>query len=485
MKRFFASFFKKFFLPAIAAVAVSLVASAAWAEPVKMKTDAATLKRMSVFVSNFTELDMFEIDNRNFMKYGDIVYFGVMHNHLNNPKTVKTTKDGRFAVDYSAVFASAKKYFSFDAETGDARISAKYNGLEFECKGDSFIFKKPANRKIYYARVTETLKDGSLILMKGKIYEKSNPENVLGPFYAYAEPADGTWILVSINRGEHDGSSFGENLESKRESRLGENEILVRSAEEFVAALGPDRTIILYGRLAGSEFDLTEAYLTGATPGDGARWVKVGSGAELVLEGVENLTIRGDESGAGVSLVVGARRPESPCVLTFDGCENIRLEGFMAGHKSGWTGGGVFSFGNCSGVTIERCDIHSADSGLNFIDVKDAAVSDSSISRCTVSNVVIRDSQEITFANCTFMPVRWESYEEDHLNSNFFVGGSRGVLFDKCTFFEQQGVGFEVEDSNRIVVSDAVFKDCYYGDMSVPEGVLELVHPNWIEEKGP
>jgi hypothetical protein len=182
---------------------------------VKIKLDDATRKKMGVFISNFTELDICEIDTTAMMKYGDFVYFGAMHNYINNPKAVKKANDGRISVSGNAVFRAVDKYFSLgeQADPKEGRLSAKYDGIAFEYKGGSYVFKNPAKRVIYYADVKEAYKFDGLVLMKGQIYEKDNPKNVTGPFYAWAEPwnFDGkdTWALVAIHRGEHDGSPWG------------------------------------------------------------------------------------------------------------------------------------------------------------------------------------------------------------------------------------------------------------------------------------
>ena len=185
---------------------------------VKIKLDDATRKKMSVFISNFTELDMLEIDTTAWLKYDDLVYFGAMHNYLNNPGIVKKTKDGRVSVDGNSVFRAVGKYFSLgDAlDGGPDYMSAKYNGITFEYKGGSYIFKTPAKRVIYYADVKEAYKFDGLVLMKGEIYEKANSKNVKGPFYAWTAPRNfegqDTWALIAIHEGEHDGSGWGYGL---------------------------------------------------------------------------------------------------------------------------------------------------------------------------------------------------------------------------------------------------------------------------------
>jgi hypothetical protein len=83
----------------------------------------------------------------------------------------------------------------------------------FEYRDGAYIFKTPPKRVVYYADVKEAFAFDGLLLMKGVIYEKSNPKNASGPFYAWAEPwnfeGKDTWALIAIHRGEHDGSPLG------------------------------------------------------------------------------------------------------------------------------------------------------------------------------------------------------------------------------------------------------------------------------------
>jgi hypothetical protein len=61
--------------------------------PVRMKLDADTAKKMSVFISNFTELDMYDIPDVSEMTDDEFVYFGAGHTFLNNAKQVKKRAD--------------------------------------------------------------------------------------------------------------------------------------------------------------------------------------------------------------------------------------------------------------------------------------------------------------------------------------------------------------------------------------------------------
>jgi hypothetical protein len=170
--------------------------------PVKIKLDATTTKAMSIFISNFTELDMFEIPDVSGMTYDELVNFGVGHNFANNPKLIKIATGGNLSMDGKSVSESVKKYFALDFAPS---VSAKYGGAEYNYSKGSYVFTIPAGRLIYYARVSEAFMDGSRILMTGEIYSKKDPKEVHGPFYAYAKPwkygGKDTWALLSLHEG--------------------------------------------------------------------------------------------------------------------------------------------------------------------------------------------------------------------------------------------------------------------------------------------
>ena len=443
---------------------------------VKIKLDAATREKMSIFISNFTEVDLFEIETPAAMRYGDFVYFGAMHLYLNSPKTVKRMKDDRVSVDGKAVFRAAEKYFSLgDAGGfGSDLVSARYNGIAFDCQGGAYIFKTPADRVIYYADVKEAYDVDDLVLMIGSIYEKANRKNVTGPFYAWAEPKKyegrDTWALLSIRRGEYDGSSFGADMETMgevpREIILGDNETLVRSAEEFVAALGSDKTIVLDGSgCIGSEFNLSAAADLSGLP-EGVAFAEDPEGRYLVVEGLKNLTIRLDGQGGGA---VFTTRGMGASTLAFRNCRNLKIEGqgLSVRGKSKKESYNVLSFYDCENVALDGFEIcEGGTSGLDLMRVKGFKMTDSSISKVSGSALVIEDSENAAFVGCTFMG-------NDSDTPHFVVEGSKNITFDDCVFYESDGVGFKISESSGITVNKPLFKGCDFSGFD-PSGLVAV-----------
>ncbi|MCL1876232.1 MAG: DUF3160 domain-containing protein [Synergistaceae bacterium] len=173
------------------------------AAPVKMKLDAATIKAMSIFISNFTELDMYEISDAAAIPYGELVHFGVGHNVINNPKQIKKA-GSKSSVTGKQVGETVKKYFALDIKPS---ASAEYDGAKYDFSKGSFEFTKPANRTTYYARVSEAYMDGGKVLMTGEVYNVKNTKEIRGQFHAYAKPwkygGKDTWALLSLHEGSY------------------------------------------------------------------------------------------------------------------------------------------------------------------------------------------------------------------------------------------------------------------------------------------
>ena len=123
----------------------------------------------------------------------------------------------------------------------------------------------------------------------------------------------------------------------------------VTSVDEFLSALGPDRTIVLNAEL----FDLSAASSYGSIGGEYYYWAASYDGPELVIHDLSGLTIRSASSDpAAVTL---AAIPRYANVLNFRDCENVSLLGFTAGHtkEPGSCSGGVLNLQNCSGITVD------------------------------------------------------------------------------------------------------------------------------------
>lgn len=210
--------------------------------------------------------------------------------------------------------------------------------------------------------------------------------------------------------------------------------IHVSTAEEFVNAIASNTTILL----AEGEYNLSEVKRGPLSTKD-KYWNRVYDGQELIIEGVTNLTIQGVSSDCRI--VVESRYAN---VLTFKSCDNIKIENITAGHtpEKGTCSAGVFSFSSCSDIQITNSHMFGCGSiGLYFDDVKNVNVEDSSIYECTRNIMFMTDSDNITFANCTF---RDTVFSDDAIG----ISGTINVTFDHCQFINiRSGTHSDPEDS--------------------------------------
>ena len=133
-----------------------------------------------------------------------------------------------------------------------------------------------------------------------------------------------------------------------------EQEIIhVKTANEFLQALGSDRKIILDCAL----LDLHTATDYGWGSSAFYLWQESFDGPELLIHDVYNLTIEApgqNKKAHSISAV-----PRYANVLSFYRCGDLTLRGFTAGHTEapGECSGGVLYFEDCERIQIDSCGL--------------------------------------------------------------------------------------------------------------------------------
>lgn len=190
-------------------------------------------------------------------------------------------------------------------------------------------------------------------------------------------------------------------------------EIHVSTVDEFIAAIGPDKDIVLEAEL----YDLSTATGYGTSSGDYYGWEDIFDGPGLVIRNVSNMTIRtatGDKAKHTISAV-----PRYADVLQFKACNNITLSGFTAGHtrEPGSCTGGVLDFNDCDVITVDRCGLFGcgilgvqADYGSNL------TVKDTEIYECSIGGINVWEVDGITVEGVSFRD----------------IGGSNTICLSQC-----------------------------------------------------
>ena len=176
-------------------------------------------------------------------------------------------------------------------------------------------------------------------------------------------------------------------------------EITVTNADEFLAALGPDRTIILDGEL----FDLSAASNYGSIGGEYYFWAENFDGPGLIINNIEGLTIKAKSNDPKDTTI--AAIPRYANVLEFRSCSNISLIGFTAGHteEPGSCSGGVLDFKNCGGISLEECRLYGCGIlGVNCSNCTDFKARDCEIYDCSQGGATFWKCDGIAFSDCDF-----------------------------------------------------------------------------------
>ena len=188
-------------------------------------------------------------------------------------------------------------------------------------------------------------------------------------------------------------------------------EITVNTVDDFLAAIGPDRTIVL----DGDSFCLADASAYGVSESWYYRWEETYDGPQLTIIGASGLTIRGASEGTTLTAA-----PRYANVLGFRGCDGVRVSGLTLGHTEGPSdcSGAVLDFDGCNGVLLDGCRLYGCGTlGVNAYTCTDMALTDCEIYECSLGGVVLFTVYGASFRNCRIHDVPspalslYDSYE--------------------------------------------------------------------------
>jgi len=180
------------------------------------------------------------------------------------------------------------------------------------------------------------------------------------------------------------------------------SEINVKTMDEFLSALGSDRTIVL----DETNFITAQAsgYYAGVYGGDESEfyhWCGTPDGPELIIDNVKNLTIKAKNSDPSAT-----KFEAIPCeanVLSFACCENITVSGFTVGHtkNTGSSGGGVLKFDECKNIKIENMRLYGCgNEGIEAEKSSDIDIINTEIFKCGQGAGFFTETNGIHFTNC-------------------------------------------------------------------------------------
>ncbi|MCR5090560.1 MAG: right-handed parallel beta-helix repeat-containing protein [Oscillospiraceae bacterium] len=211
------------------------------------------------------------------------------------------------------------------------------------------------------------------------------------------------------------------------ETADGQTEYHAATADEFLAAIGSNRTI--YVDAEELNFDTASEY--GGAGGNCYYWMDNYDGPGIVITGVDNLTIIGQGKDQTTLLAT----PRYSDVIYFENCSHVSIQSLTAGHVKeapGSCAGDVFEFIFCRDCSIVDCGLFGC--GVNGIladSCSDFRIADTEIFDCSQCGAMIYGSDHFSFAGCSMHDCAengiWLSntdhvYWDDMLLNNGFFG---------------------------------------------------------------
>ena len=224
---------------------------------------------------------------------------------------------------------------------------------------------------------------------------------------------------------------FAEYEVPELDRRQGENgmyAVYVSTVDELLAAIAPNTTIYLDEGL----YDLSQASTYGAYGGQYYYWNNMFDGPELVISGVDNLSIE----GPGTDAVRIEALPRCASVLRFDDCQNVAVRGLTAGHTlgAGMCSGPVLDFKGCEGIDVKNCGLFGCGIyGIQASECSDLTAEGNEIYECSYgavqlgrcANVVFADNDihdcaypTYRFGECLNVTIDGEAVEEEAFDGN-------------------------------------------------------------------
>lgn len=235
--------------------------------------------------------------------------------------------------------------------------------------------------------------------------------------------------------------------------------IIVNTPEEFINALGSNREIVI-GHEKGFLLTPTiEAMIeseqlklfdrSSHAKQDGVMYEMETDGPQLIISGLKNLSIRTNYDER-LSLEI---TPRYANVLTFIGCENIKLTNLQLGHtEEGYCTNGVLGLDNCRNITIDNCGLFGCGTeGVELRHSENFTMTGSEIFHCSYHIMHIWDSKNVKFLNCAFYNNK--EYEQVSVDLS-----SEDVLFDHCVFTKNIGTLFNIGNTDEVKIRRCIIQ---------------------------
>lgn len=216
--------------------------------------------------------------------------------------------------------------------------------------------------------------------------------------------------------------------------------IQVSTVDEFLSAIGSNRTIILNP----GTYELSTASDYGQErPGNAPYfWEKVYDGSQLVIDGVSGLKI---EASNDVSLTTAS---DYATTLTIKNSADISIAGLKIG-RAGLEyayNSDALGFNSCERVSVTGCELYSSgNSGIRCETCADVSAVNCKIYDCGNAAVWCRDSENVYLEDCEIYDCAWGEY-----GVIFSIHNARGFVVTSCDIHDNESTALITSNGSSL-----------------------------------
>lgn len=216
--------------------------------------------------------------------------------------------------------------------------------------------------------------------------------------------------------------------------------IQVSTVDEFLSAIGSDRTIIL----SPGTYELSTAGDYGQRRPDGAAyyWEKVYDGSQLVIDGVSGLRI---EAANDANITTAS---DYATTLTIKNSADISIAGLKIGRAElEYTyNSNALGFYNCEEVSATACELYSGgNSGIRCETCADVSAVNCKIYDCGNAAVWCRDSENVYLEDCEIYDCAWGEY-----GVIFSIHNARGFVVTSCDIHDNESTALITSNGSSL-----------------------------------
>lgn len=205
----------------------------------------------------------------------------------------------------------------------------------------------------------------------------------------------------------------------------GDGYIRVSTVDELLSAIAPGASIFLEAGV----YDLASAEGYGAVGGEYYYWQESYDGPELIISGVDGLTIEAESADAATICA----EPRYADVLSFESCSNITLKNFTAGHteEPGSCTGGVLYLDGCTYVTVEGCALYGCGVvGINATGCRTMTVNGCEVYDCSYDGINLHTCSGVSILSTEI---------HDNGGCGIYLNSCSDVAVDGCRIHDNKG----------------------------------------------